>query len=55
MEKAQANAMELAARLDASDDVALVRYPGLASDPTHENAAKFMMGWGCDDLIRDRR
>ena len=46
MEKAQANAMELAARLDASDDVALVRYPGLASDPTHENAAKFMMGWG---------
>ena len=46
MEKAQANAMELAARLDASDDVARVRYPGLASDPTHVNAAKFMTGWG---------
>ena len=46
MEKAQANAMELAARLDASDDVALVRYPGLESHPTHENAAKFMLGWG---------
>lgn len=46
MEKAQANAGELAARLDASDDVALVRYPGLSTDPTHENAAKFMMGWG---------
>ena len=46
MEKAQQNAMELAARLDASDDVAVVRYPGLESHPTHENAAKFMMGWG---------
>lgn len=46
MDKAQANAMELAARLDASDDVARVRYPGLATDPTHANAAKFMMGWG---------
>ena len=46
MEKAQANAGELAARLEASDDVALVRYPGLSSDPTHDNAAKFMMGWG---------
>lgn len=46
MEKAQANAGELAARLDVSDDVARVRYPGLSTDPTHENAAKFMMGWG---------
>lgn len=46
MEKAQANALELANRLQASDDVAVVRYPGLASHPTHENAAKFMLGWG---------
>lgn len=46
MEKAQANAMELAARLEASDDVAVVRFPGLATDPTHANAAKFMLGWG---------
>ena len=46
MEKAQANAIELAARLDASDDVAVVRFPGLTSHPTHKNAAKFMMGWG---------
>ena len=34
MEKAQANAVELAARLDASDDVAVVRFPGLTSHPT---------------------
>jgi len=46
MEKAQANAEELAARLEASDDVAVVRFPGLASHPTHANAAKFMTGWG---------
>jgi cystathionine gamma-synthase len=46
MEKAQANAAELAARLEASDDVAVVRFPGLTSHPTHENAAKFMTGWG---------
>lgn len=46
MEKAQANAMELAARLDVSDDVDVVRYPGLESHPTHTNAAKFMTGWG---------
>ena len=32
--------------LQASEDVSLVRYPGLASHPTHENAAKFMTGWG---------
>lgn len=46
MERAQANAVELAARLEASDDVAVVRFPGLTSHPTHENAAKFMIGWG---------
>ncbi|MEM7095305.1 MAG: PLP-dependent transferase [Actinomycetota bacterium] len=46
MEKAQANALELANRLVASDDVHTVRYPGLESHPTHANAAKFMNGWG---------
>ena len=46
MEKAQANAVELAQRLEASDDVAVVRFPGLESHPTHVNAAKFMTGWG---------
>ena len=46
MGKAQANVAELAARLDASDDVAVVRFPGLASHDTHANAAKFMKGWG---------
>jgi len=46
MEKAQSNAVELAARLEASDDVAVVRFPGLPSHPTHANAAKFMSGWG---------
>ncbi len=46
MEKAQANAAELADRLEANDDVARVRFPGLASHDTHEHAAKFMHGWG---------
>lgn len=46
MDRAQQNALELVARLDASTDVSLVRFPGLASDPTHANAAKFMTGWG---------
>lgn len=46
MEKSQANAMELATRLEASDDVATVRYPGLATHPTHQVARSFMMGWG---------
>lgn len=46
MDKAQANAMELAARLAASADITAVRFPGLSSHPTHENARKFMTGWG---------
>lgn len=46
MEKSQANAMELARRLEASDDVATVRYPGLPQHPTHEAAKSFMLGWG---------
>lgn len=46
MEKAQANAVELAHRLHEHDSVNLVRFPGLASHPTHDNARKFMTGWG---------
>lgn len=46
MDKAQANAIELAHWLEASPDVARVRFPGLASHDTHANAVKFMHGWG---------
>lgn len=46
MEKAQANAAELANRLNEHDTVVTVRYPGLPSHPTHDNARKFMTGWG---------
>ena len=46
MEKAQANAMELAIRLEAHPEVSKVRYPGLASHDTHEHALKFMDGFG---------
>ena len=46
LERAQANAMELARRLDAHEGVSRVRYPGLPSHPTHEVAAGFMSGFG---------
>jgi cystathionine gamma-synthase len=46
LERAQANAMELAGRLDDHPDVARVRYPGLPSHPTHHVAARFMTGFG---------
>ena len=46
LERAQANAMELAARLEAHPEVVRVRYPGLRSHPTHEVAARFMSGFG---------
>ena len=46
LERAQANAMELATRLEAHPEIARVRYPGLASHPTHEVAARFMSGFG---------
>ncbi len=44
--RAQANAMELAARLDAHDQVSRVLYPGLPSHGTHAVAASFMSGFG---------
>lgn len=46
MERAQSNAAILAERLEAHDEVAVVRYPGLHSHPTHSNAAGFMDGYG---------
>lgn len=46
MEKAQHNARELAQRLERHPEVALVRYPGLATHPTHHIAASFMADFG---------
>lgn len=46
MERAQANAGELAERMEAHPEIARVRYPGLASHGTHEVAASFMTGFG---------
>ena len=45
LERATANAMTLAERLEAHAEVETVRYPGLASHDTHKNAA-FMDGYG---------
>jgi cystathionine gamma-synthase len=46
MERAQANAAELARRLDAHPEVAVVRYPGLQKHPTHRAAKSFMKDFG---------
>lgn len=46
LEKAQANAMELAQRLEALPSITRVRYPGLPSHDTHEAAERFMTGFG---------
>jgi methionine-gamma-lyase len=46
VERAQANAMVLAAWLEAHPAVAWVRYPGLPSHPQHELAARQMDGPG---------
>jgi cystathionine gamma-synthase len=46
LERAQANALELAQRLRGSDRVARVRYPGLPDDPGHARAAATMRGFG---------
>jgi cystathionine gamma-synthase len=45
-ERSQANAMELARRLSSHPAIERVRYPGLATDPHHERAKKFMSGFG---------
>jgi cystathionine gamma-synthase len=46
MERAQANAMELASRLAAHPGVTRVRYPGLPGDPWHERATSLYTGYG---------
>lgn len=46
MERAQANAAELAQRLEAHPGISAVRYPGLPSHDTHAVAASFMTGFG---------
>lgn len=46
MERAQANAAELAKRLQAHPRVRRVRYPGLEEDPGHGLAARQMKGFG---------
>ena len=46
MERAQANAMELARRLEAHPEIDVVRYPGLASHPQFEVADSFMHDFG---------
>ena len=46
IDKAQANAGELARRLAAHPEVNRVRYPGLPTDPGHTRAARQMSGFG---------
>ena len=46
LERAQRNAMSLAERLARHPNVTLVRYPGLASHPTHEAARRQLKGFG---------
>jgi cystathionine gamma-synthase len=46
VERAQANALELARRLAAHPAVASVRHPGLPQDPGHARAARLMDGFG---------
>jgi len=46
LDRGQANAGELARRLDAHPAVSRVRYPGLPADPGHRIAAAQMAGFG---------
>lgn len=46
LERAQANAHELARRLADDPRVTRVRYPGLPSDPFHERASGLLDGYG---------
>lgn len=45
-ERAQVNALELAARLDEHPRVTRVRFPGLPSDPGHQLASRIHAGYG---------
>lgn len=46
LERATANAHELALRLGAHPDVSVVRYPGLPAHPSHSTARRFMRSYG---------
>jgi cystathionine gamma-synthase len=46
LERAQANAGDLAQRLATHPEVVRVRYPGLPDDPGHERAASQLQGFG---------
>jgi cystathionine gamma-synthase len=46
LDRGQANAHELARRLDQHPAVSRVRYPGLPGDPGHQTAAAQMTGFG---------
>jgi cystathionine gamma-synthase len=46
LDRGQANAAELARRLDEHPAVSRVRYPGLPGDPGHQTAAAQMTGFG---------
>jgi cystathionine gamma-synthase len=46
LDRGQANAGELARRLEAHPAVSRVRYPGLPHDPGHHTAAAQMSGFG---------
>ncbi len=46
LERAQANAQQLAERLTAHPDVSCTRYPGLREHPTHAIAAAQLKGYG---------
>jgi cystathionine gamma-synthase len=46
LERAQASALTLAQRLEAHAGVSRVRYPGLASHPTHAIARQHLAGFG---------
>lgn len=46
LERAEANAMELALRLEQHPEITRVLYPGLPSHGTHDVAASFMRGFG---------
>ena len=46
LERAQANALELAFRLEAHPEIRRVRYPGLPDDENHAVARSFMDGFG---------
>ncbi|WP_264030687.1 trans-sulfuration enzyme family protein [Cellulosimicrobium sp. SH8] len=54
VERAQANAAELARRLADHPDVVEVRHPGLPTDPGHERASRLMTGYGSILGVRPR-